>query len=114
MNNIVLSVKNLSVSFTENNKVKKVLNNSSFSIKMGTTLSLVGESGSGKSVTSLAIVSLLPKNAVLKGSIIFNQNELTNLNEIELQKIRGNKISFIFQEPMTSLNPLHTIEKQIG
>ena len=114
MNDIVLSVKNLSVSFTENNKVKKVLNNSSFSIKRGTTLSLVGESGSGKSVTSLAIVSLLPKNAVLKGSIIFNQNELTNLNEIDLQKIRGNKISFIFQEPMTSLNPLHTIEKQIG
>ena len=114
MNDVVLSVKNLSISFTENNKVKKVLNNSSFSIKRGTTLSLVGESGSGKSVTSLAIVSLLPKNAVLKGSIIFNQNELTNLNEIDLQKIRGNKISFIFQEPMTSLNPLHTIEKQIG
>ena len=110
----VLSVKNLSISFTENNKVKKVLHNSSFSIKRGTTLSLVGESGSGKSITSLAIVSLLPKNAVLKGSIIFNQNELTNLNEAELQKIRGNKISFIFQEPMTSLNPLHTIEKQIG
>ena len=110
----VLSIKNLSISFREKTKNKKVLHNSSFNLKRGKTLSLVGESGSGKSITSLAVVSLLPKNAIIKGSITYNQRELIGLDENELQTLRGNKISFIFQEPMTSLNPLHTIEKQIG
>ena len=114
MSDIVLSVKNLSISFKNNYDSKTVLINSNFKIKRGTTLSLVGESGSGKSITSLALVSLLPLNASIVGSINFNGEELIGLSEIELQKIRGNKISFIFQEPMTSLNPLHTIEKQIG
>ena len=114
MSDTVLSVKNLSISFKNNSDSKTVLINSNFKIKRGTTLSLVGESGSGKSITSLALVSLLPLNASIVGSIKFNGEELIGLSEIELQKIRGNKISFIFQEPMTSLNPLHTIEKQIG
>ena len=114
MSDTVLSVKNLSISFENNSEKKTVLINSNFKIKRGTTLSLVGESGSGKSITSLALVSLLPLNASIVGSINFNGEELIGLSEIELQKIRGNKISFIFQEPMTSLNPLHTIEKQIG
>ncbi len=114
MSDTVLSVKNLSISFKNNSDSKTVLINSNFKIKRGTTLSLVGESGSGKSITSLALVSLLPLNASIVGSINFNGEELIGLSEIELQKIRGNKISFIFQEPMTSLNPLHTIEKQIG
>ena len=114
MSDTVLSVKNLSISFKNNSDSKTVLINSNFKIKRGTTLSLVGESGSGKSITSLALVSLLPLNASIVGSINFNGKELIGLSEIELQKIRGNKISFIFQEPMTSLNPLHTIEKQIG
>ena len=114
MSDTVLSVKNLSISFKNNSESKTVLFNSNFKIKRGTTLSLVGESGSGKSITSLALVSLLPLNASIVGSINFNGKELIGLSEIELQKIRGNKISFIFQEPMTSLNPLHTIEKQIG
>ena len=114
MSDTVLSVKNLSISFKNNSESKTVLINSNFKIKRGTTLSLVGESGSGKSITSLALVSLLPLNASIVGSINFNGEELIGLSEIELQKIRGNKISFIFQEPMTSLNPLHTIEKQIG
>ncbi len=114
MSDTVLSVKNLSISFENNSERKTVLINSNFKIKRGTTLSLVGESGSGKSITSLALVSLLPLNASIVGSINFNGKELVGLSEIELQKIRGNKISFIFQEPMTSLNPLHTIEKQIG
>ncbi len=114
MSDTVLSVKNLSISFKNNSDRKTVLINSNFKIKRGTTLSLVGESGSGKSITSLALVSLLPLNASIVGSINFNGEELIGLSEIELQKIRGNKISFIFQEPMTSLNPLHTIEKQIG
>ena len=114
MSDTVLSVKNLSISFKNNSDSKTVLINSNFKINRGTTLSLVGESGSGKSITSLALVSLLPLNASIVGSINFNGEELIGLSEIELQKIRGNKISFIFQEPMTSLNPLHTIEKQIG
>ena len=114
MSDTVLSVKNLSISFENNSERKTVLINSNFKIKRGTTLSLVGESGSGKSITSLALVSLLPLNASIVGSINFNGKELIGLSEIELQKIRGNNISFIFQEPMTSLNPLHTIEKQIG
>ena len=114
MSDTVLSVKNLSISFKNNSDSKTVLINSNFKIKRGTTLSLVGESGSGKSITSLALVSLLPLNASIVGSINFNGEELIGLSEIELQKIRGNKISFIFQEPMSSLNPLHTIEKQIG
>ncbi len=114
MSDTVLSVKNLSISFENNSERKTVLINSNFKIKRGTTLSLVGESGSGKSITSLALVSLLPLNASIVGSINFNGKELIGLSEVELQKIRGNKISFIFQEPMTSLNPLHTIEKQIG
>ena len=114
MSDTVLSVKNLSISFENNSERKTVLINSNFKIKRGTTLSLVGESGSGKSITSLALVSLLPLNASIVGSINFNGEELIGLSEIELQEIRGNKISFIFQEPMTSLNPLHTIEKQIG
>ena len=110
----VLSIRNLSISFQENLTTNTVLFDSNFDLQRGSTLSLVGESGSGKSITSLSIVSLLPLNAIIKGSIIFNKKELIGLNENELQKIRGNKISFIFQEPMTSLNPLHTIEKQIG
>ena len=114
MSDTVLSVKNLSISFKNKSDSKTVLINSNFKIKRGTTLSLVGESGSGKSITSLALVSLLPLNASIVGSVNFNGEELIGLSEIELQKIRGNKISFIFQEPMTSLNPLHTIEKQIG
>ena len=103
MSDTVLSVKNLSISFKNNSDSKTVLINSNFKIKRGTTLSLVGESGSGKSITSLALVSLLPLNASIVGSINFNGEELIGLSEIELQKIRGNKISFIFQEPMTSL-----------
>ena len=96
MSDTVLSVKNLSISFKNNSDSKTVLINSNFKIKRGTTLSLVGESGSGKSITSLALVSLLPLNASIAGSINFNGEELIGLSEIELQKIRGNKISFIY------------------
>ena len=77
----VLSVKNLSISFREKIRKKKVLHNSSFNLKRGKTLSLVGESGSGKSITSLAVVSLLPKNAIITGSITYNQRELIGLEK---------------------------------
>ena len=74
----------------------------------------VGESGSGKSVTALSAVELLPKSAILGGSVTYNGKEMIGADEADLRAVRGNDISFIFQEPMTSLNPLHTIDKQIG
>ncbi|GAA4725297.1 oligopeptide/dipeptide ABC transporter ATP-binding protein [Brevibacillus fulvus] len=80
----------------------------------GETLGVVGESGCGKSVTSLSIMRLLGKNAALEGEIRFNNRNLLSLSEKEMQKVRGNEIAMIFQEPMTSLNPLHYIGKQIA
>ena len=114
MSKTLLSIKNLSIGFSEKNRINTVVQNISFDLQKGRTLSLVGESGSGKSVTTLSTVSLLPSNAIIKGSILFNGKEMIGSNENYLRNIRGNKISFIFQEPMTSLNPLHNIEKQIG
>jgi microcin C transport system ATP-binding protein len=107
----ILSVKNLSVGF---GKDPKVVSSVSFEVLAGETVAIVGESGSGKSVTALSTVSLLPENAAISGSVKFRGEELLGANQKTLQQVRGNKISFIFQEPMTSLNPLHTIEKQIA
>ena len=106
----ILEFKNLSISFQEG---KKIVKNLSFSLYEKETLALVGESGSGKSITALASMKLLPNNAKIDGSIFFENNNLLLQEEKELQKIRGNKVSYIFQEPMTSLNPLQTIQKQI-
>ena len=106
----ILEFKNLSVSFQEG---KKIVKNLSFSLHEKETLALVGESGSGKSITALASMKLLPNNAKTDGSIFFENSNLLLQEEKELQKIRGNKVSYIFQEPMTSLNPLQTIQKQI-
>jgi microcin C transport system ATP-binding protein len=85
----------------------------SFEIGPGETVALVGESGSGKSVTALSTVGLLPDSARVTGSVTFDGAEMVGASEAGLRKVRGNDISFIFQEPMTSLNPLHTIERQI-
>ena len=87
--------------------------NVSFHVAKGETVALVGESGSGKSVTALSTVSLLPDSAMVSGSITYDGNQMVGASEADLMKVRGNDISFIFQEPMTSLNPLHTLEKQI-
>ncbi|MEM1102356.1 MAG: dipeptide ABC transporter ATP-binding protein, partial [Pseudomonadota bacterium] len=105
----VLEVSNLKVAFGSSEAVKGV----SFKIEKGETVALVGESGSGKSVTALSSVSLLGSNARVAGSVRYSGEELVGMSERELMRIRGNDISFIFQEPMTSLNPLHTLEKQL-
>ncbi|KJE34013.1 microcin ABC transporter ATP-binding protein [Thalassospira sp. HJ] len=108
----LLTIKDLSVKFADVTAVKDV----SFSLKRGQTMALVGESGSGKSVTALSILQLLPypRASHPSGSIVFDGQEMVGAKERPLRKIRGNRISMIFQEPMTSLNPLHNIEKQIG
>ncbi len=112
----LISIKNLSVGFRSQNKKNEVVHSVSFDIPKGGTVALVGESGSGKTVTALSILKLLPyPNAYhSSGKIIYNEKNLINLSTKEMQKIRGNNITTIFQEPMSSLNPLHTIKKQIN
>jgi len=110
MNNLI-TIKNLSISFKNN---KNVVDDISIKIPAGKTVALVGESGSGKSLTALSILKLLPSSALYEsGEIIFKDKNILLDNEKEIQKIRGKRISTIFQEPMNSLNPLHTINKQI-
>jgi len=106
----LLSVRNLSIAFGANEAVRNI----SFDIAPGETLALVGESGSGKSVTALSVLKLLPTTASLSGQILFKGKDLVSAPPAELRAVRGNDISMIFQEPMSSLNPVHTVEKQIG
>ncbi len=116
MTSPLLHVKNLSVTFQQGGKDFKAVNSISFSLNRGETLALVGESGSGKSVTAMSIVRLLGK-AVSKnttGEILFNGVDILKMDELDLRGLRGNDITMVFQEPMTSLNPLHTISQQIG
>jgi microcin C transport system ATP-binding protein len=112
----LLDVDNLSVAFQQTGRRTLAVDRISFSVNKGETVALVGESGSGKSVTALSVMKLLPYPAASHptGSIRFEGQDLLQLSENEIRTIRGNRISIIFQEPMTSLNPLHTIEKQIG
>lgn len=110
----VLEVKGLRVSFRQDGRVIEAVKGVSFTVGKGETVALVGESGSGKSVTALSTVSLLPDSAAVDGSIRYLGSEMVGAAEPELRRVRGNDISFIFQEPMTSLNPLHTIERQLG
>jgi len=112
----LIQIKNLNVCFRSQGKLNDVVNSISFNIPKGKTIAIVGESGSGKTVTALSILRLLPYPSAYhkSGEIIFNNNDLLSFNENKMQKIRGKNITAIFQEPMTSLNPLHTIEKQIN
>src|SRR6266545_3481000 len=114
-NEPLLSVRDLSVAFRQGARETIAVDRVSFSIKKGETVALVGESGSGKSVTALSVLKLLPYPAAShpSGSIRFKGQELLHLPEAQIRRVRGNDITIIFQEPMTSLNPLHTIEKQI-
>ena len=112
----LLSIKDLSVTFQVPGDDVDAVRGVSFNIAEGETVALVGESGSGKSVTALSILQLLPYPMAChpSGSIVFKGEELIGANAGQLQRVRGNRVSMIFQEPMTSLNPLHSIEKQIG
>lgn len=110
----LLEIENLSVTFGSKEKAVKVIEGLNFCVNKGETLGIVGESGSGKSVTSLAVMGLLPaNNAHIGGSIQFEGTDLLKLSPEQMRDVRGNKISMIFQEPMTSLNPLHTCGQQI-
>jgi microcin C transport system ATP-binding protein len=112
----LLKIEDLSVSFGRDDREVRAVRNISFDIGKGKTVALVGESGSGKSVTALSVMQLLPYPMAWHptGSITFNGIEMVGAEEEPLSKIRGDRIGIIFQEPMTSLNPLHTIEKQVG
>lgn len=110
----VLQVNNLSVAFRQDGAYSDAVRNISFTVAKGETVALVGESGSGKSVTALSTVSLLPDSAAVSGSVTYLGEEMVGAPEPRLRKVRGNDISFIFQEPMTSLNPLHTLERQLA
>ncbi|MEO6607195.1 MAG: ATP-binding cassette domain-containing protein, partial [Aestuariivirga sp.] len=110
MSDVLLDIKNLSISFGSSTVVDDI----SFSVNRGETLALVGESGSGKSVSALSILRLLPPSAQTSGQILFEGKDLLKASEAELRQVRGRAITMIFQEPMTSLNPLHSVERQIG
>jgi len=109
----VLKVENLSVTFRQDASENRAVRDVSFTVNRGETVALVGESGSGKSVTALSTVALLPASAEITGSVLYKGQEMVGAPRRLLRQVRGNDISFIFQEPMTSLNPLHTLEKQL-
>src|SRR6201984_1492214 len=112
----LLEVEDLSVAFRQGQHETLAVDRISFEIKKGQTVALVGESGSGKSVTALSVLKLLPYPAARHpaGSIRFKGRELLPLREREIREVRGDDITIVFQEPMTSLNPLHTVGRQIA
>ncbi|MFK7962343.1 MAG: ABC transporter ATP-binding protein [Burkholderiaceae bacterium] len=112
----LLQINDLAVDYRQAGKVTHAVRGVSLTLNRGETLALVGESGSGKSATALSVLKLLPYPAAHhpRGSVVFDGHELLGADSAELRRVRGNDIAMIFQEPMTSLNPLHTVEQQIG
>ncbi|MCA3915021.1 ABC transporter ATP-binding protein [Vibrio vulnificus] len=113
---VILSVRDLEVSFTTDDGLVKVLHGVNFDVRAGRTLGLVGESGSGKSVTSMSIMGLLPKpyGQIVNGQILYRGTDLVTLPAEQMYAMRGDRISIIFQDPMTALNPVHTVGRQIN
>lgn len=115
MDDIILEINDLRTSFFTDSGEIKAVNGVSLKLPKGKTLGIVGESGSGKSITALSILQLLDSpGEIVGGEILFKGKDLTKLNKREIRRIRGNEISMIFQEPMTSLNPVYTIGQQIS
>lgn len=114
-NDVVLSVRNLETEFQTDDGAVQVLHGVSFDVRKGRTLGLVGESGCGKSVTSMSIMGLLPKpyGRIIGGEILYRGKNLVTLPAEEMYAMRGDRISIIFQDPMTALNPVHTVGKQL-
>jgi microcin C transport system ATP-binding protein len=110
----LLAIRDLSITFRTEDGVVEAVRRVSLEVGRGETLALVGESGSGKSLTALSTVSLLPESAEVTGSVRWKGAEMIGAPEETLRRVRGDEISFVFQEPMTSLNPLHTVARQIG
>jgi peptide/nickel transport system ATP-binding protein len=110
----LIEVEDLGVGLNTSRGAAQAVRNVSFSLRRGETLGLVGESGCGKSVTALSLMGLLPDSAVVSGSIRLDGSELVGLQDTRYRKLRGNRISMIFQEPMTALNPMHTIGRQVA
>ena len=115
-NNILLSVQDLKVFFHVNNNISRAVDGVSYDVRKGEVACIVGESGCGKTVSALSILGLIqkPPGEIVGGRIMFDGKDLLNLSENEMQEIRGNRIAMIFQEPLTSLNPLFTIGDQIS
>lgn len=112
---IILEVKNLKTSFATDSGEVRAVDGVSFKLPKGQTIGIVGESGSGKSITSLSILRLLASNGKIKeGEVLYKGQDLLKFSEDQMRKLRGNEISMIFQEPMTSLNPVYTVGQQIG
>lgn len=114
----LVQIKNLSISFAQDDKIIDAVKNISFNIPRGKITALIGESGSGKSVTALSFLQLLPAQAKLSGNMLFSEDgttteDLLNSSIPAMQQLRGNKIAMIFQEPMISLNPVHTCGVQV-
>ena len=110
----LLEVQNLSTNFYTGEGVVKAVNNVSYTVEVGETIGLVGESGSGKSVSALSILRLVPyPGQIVRGRVVFQGTDLLSLSDREMQSIRGRRIGMVFQEPMTSLNPVLTIERQL-
>ena len=112
----VLQVKDLKTHFFTDEGVSKAVDGLNFSVSKGETLGIVGESGCGKSITSLSIMRLIDRESgsKIEGSILFKGKDLLQQKEAEMRAIRGNQISMIFQEPMTSLNPVYSVGEQIA
>nr|WP_276537520.1 ABC transporter ATP-binding protein [Bacillus infantis] len=109
----MLDINNVSLELKKDGKYTKILDQISFQVNKGETVGIVGESGCGKSMTALSLMRLLPDKAKLDGEIVLDGNDITKYKKKQMEKIRGDKMSMIFQDPLTSLNPLHTVGKQI-